>query len=93
MTCGLCKARIDENTERHGSFTVPAASQVVDPAFEKEYAQMQERYPCMLGHNVFSCLPSTYEIPVCLGCCIGLFRAAEIGWPEWSSLSREASNR
>lgn len=90
MECGLCKAAIKDQLERHGTMSVPRASQVVDPEFEGWYKEMQLRYPCMEGQNVFTCLPATYEIPVCLGCCVNLFRAAGLGWREYESLNREA---
>lgn len=90
MICGLCKAVVDETKDRHGTFSVPAASQVVDPDFAAWFKEQQLRYPCMEGHNVFECLPSTYEIPVCLGCCVSLFQAAGLGWNEFEALKKEA---
>lgn len=90
MKCGLCQALVDETRERHGTFIVPAASQVVNPEFEAWYKDMQRKYPCMERHHVFECLPSTYEIKVCLSCCVNLFQAAGLGWREFEALKKEA---
>ena len=93
MICGFCGLAVDETRERHGTFCVPSALKVVDPAFDAWYKDMQMRYPCMEAQDIGRVLPPTREIPVCLSCCTGLLRAAGLGWEECQSLEREAEKQ